>query len=103
MDLLRDYNFNELTDLPQLDGTCDSSSEAGDDQEEDREARGPVGENEFLGMINAEALQALQGLGGSSDGNSSSSSDGDEPEPEEEEEEEEVRNKQVTDQNRSCR
>ncbi|XP_060773144.1 TFIIA-alpha and beta-like factor isoform X2 [Neoarius graeffei] len=86
MDLLRDYNFNELTDIPQLDGVCDSSSEAGDDQEEEREYREPVGENEFLGMIDAEALQALQGVGGSSDGNSSSSSDGDEPELEEEEE-----------------
>ncbi|MCJ8749005.1 hypothetical protein PDJAM_G00171140 [Pangasius djambal] len=92
MDLLRDYNFNELTDIPQLDGACDSSSEAGDDQEEEREDRGPVGENEFLGMINAEALQALQGVGGSSDGNSSSSSDEDEPELEEEEEEEDPLN-----------
>lgn len=93
MDLLRDYNFNELTDIPQLDGVCDSSSEAGDDQEEEREDRGPVGENEFLGMINSEALQELQGVGGSSDGNSSSGSDGDEPELEDEEEE--VRNKQL--------
>ncbi|KAK3523224.1 hypothetical protein QTP86_022944 [Hemibagrus guttatus] len=92
MDLLRDYNFNELTDIPQLDGACDSSSEAGDDQEEEKEDRGPVGENEFLGMINAEALQALQGLGGSSDGNGSSSSDGDEPELEMEEEEEDPLN-----------
>lgn len=93
MDLIRDYNFNDLTDIPQLDGACDSSSEAGDDQEEEREVQGPVGENEFLGIINAEALQALQGVGGSSDGNSSSSSE----EPElEEEVEEEVRNKQVS-------
>ncbi|TSN95655.1 TFIIA-alpha and beta-like factor [Bagarius yarrelli] len=89
MDLLRDYNFNDLTDIPQLDGTCDSSSEAGDDQEEERHNQEPVGENEFLGMINAEALQALQGLGGSSDGNSSSSSEVEEPDIEEEEEEEE--------------
>ncbi|XP_062864619.1 TFIIA-alpha and beta-like factor [Trichomycterus rosablanca] len=90
MDLLRDYNFNELADIPQLDGTCDSSSEQGEgeqEQELDEEDQGAVGENEFFGIINAEALKALRNTGGSSDANSRSSSDSDEPELVEEEEE----------------
>ncbi|XP_036439319.1 TFIIA-alpha and beta-like factor [Colossoma macropomum] len=64
MELLRDYNFNELASIVQLDGACDSSSEAGEEeQEQDEEDQGAVGENEFLGIINAEALKALQGAG----------------------------------------
>ncbi|XP_057703281.1 TFIIA-alpha and beta-like factor isoform X2 [Corythoichthys intestinalis] len=61
-----DYNYNELSDIIQLDGTVDSS----DLEEEDVM---PLQENDFLGMINAEALRALQEEGVSSDGNSTSS------------------------------
>ncbi|XP_072526857.1 TFIIA-alpha and beta-like factor [Salminus brasiliensis] len=72
MELLRDYNFNELTNIVQLDGACDSSSEAGEEQQEEEDP-GAIGENEFLGMINTEALKALQGAGDSSDPSDSSS------------------------------
>ncbi|XP_076872032.1 TFIIA-alpha and beta-like factor isoform X2 [Brachyhypopomus gauderio] len=83
--LLMDYNFNELDDIIQLDGACDSSSEVGDEEreqqrldEEEEEDQGAVGENEFLGMINAEALKALQ-TAGESPSSSPPSSDSDEP------------------------
>ncbi|KAG9259873.1 TFIIA-alpha and beta-like factor isoform X1 [Astyanax mexicanus] len=87
MELLRDYNFNELTNIVQMDGACDSSSEAGDEPQELEEESGAIGENEFLGMINAEALKALQGAGGSSDPSDSSSSNNDESDLKELEEE----------------
>ncbi|XP_019726017.1 TFIIA-alpha and beta-like factor isoform X1 [Hippocampus comes] len=61
-----DYNYNALSDIVQLDGAADNS----DLEEEDVSLE----ENDFLGMINAEALKALQEGGVSSDGNSSSSS-----------------------------
>lgn len=68
-----DYNYNALSDIVQLDGAADNL----DLEEEDV----PLEENDFLGMINAEALKALQEGGVSSDGNSnSSSSDGEEAE-----------------------
>ncbi|XP_066517313.1 TFIIA-alpha and beta-like factor isoform X2 [Hoplias malabaricus] len=88
MELLRDYNFNDLSSMVQLDGACDSSSEAGDEgQEQEEEDQGAVGENEFLGMINAEALKSLQETGGSSDTSLSSSSNSDGPDIDEVEEE----------------
>ncbi|KAM6956209.1 stonin-1 [Aplochiton taeniatus] len=62
-----DYNFNALSDIVQLDGPADSE-----------EMGGPIGENEFLGIINAEALKALEEIDGSSD-DENSSSDGDLP------------------------
>ncbi|XP_077350505.1 TFIIA-alpha and beta-like factor [Festucalex cinctus] len=62
-------DYNDLSDIVQLDGTADNS---------DLEEEGmPVEENDFLGLINAEALKALQEGGMSSDGNSSSSSSSD--------------------------
>ncbi|XP_077585503.1 TFIIA-alpha and beta-like factor isoform X1 [Stigmatopora nigra] len=67
-----ELDYNELSDIIQLDGTVDGS-----DLEEDDVV--PLEENDFLGMINAEALKALQDGEGSTDGNStSSSSDGEE-------------------------
>ncbi|XP_030627142.1 TFIIA-alpha and beta-like factor [Chanos chanos] len=89
MELLRDYNFNELADIAQLDGACDSSS---DGEGEGVEDLGVVGENEFLGMINAEALRALAEGEGSSDDAGSSVSAGDEPDDNVEEEEEDPLN-----------
>ncbi|XP_071754089.1 TFIIA-alpha and beta-like factor [Centroberyx gerrardi] len=66
-----DYNYSELSDIVQLDGSADNS----DIEKEDGV---PLEENDFLGMINAEAIKALQEVDGSSDGNSiSSSSDSD--------------------------
>uniref|UniRef100_A0A8B9HFR1 General transcription factor IIA, 1-like n=1 Tax=Astyanax mexicanus TaxID=7994 RepID=A0A8B9HFR1_ASTMX len=76
-----------LTNIVQMDGACDSSSEAGDEPQELEEESGAIGENEFLGMINAEALKALQGAGGSSDPSDSSSSNNDESDLKELEEE----------------
>ncbi|XP_029305120.1 stonin-1 [Cottoperca gobio] len=61
-----DYNYNELSDIVQLDGPAGNS-----DLEE--EEGGPLEENDFLGIINAEAIKALQEGDGSSDGNSISS------------------------------
>ncbi|XP_070696548.1 TFIIA-alpha and beta-like factor [Pempheris klunzingeri] len=60
-----DYNYNELSDIVQLDGPADNS---------DIEEEVPLEENDFLGIINAEAIKALQEGDGSSDGNSISSS-----------------------------
>lgn len=62
-----DFSYSELSDIVQLDGAADNS-----DLEEDEGA--PLEENDFLGMINAEAIKALQEGDGSSDGNSISSS-----------------------------
>ncbi|XP_053292109.1 TFIIA-alpha and beta-like factor [Pleuronectes platessa] len=62
-----DYSYSELSDIVQLDGPPDNS-----DAEE--EGGAPLEENDFLGIINAEAIKALQEGGGSSDGNSLSSS-----------------------------
>ncbi|XP_054654332.1 TFIIA-alpha and beta-like factor [Dunckerocampus dactyliophorus] len=68
-----EYNYSELSDIIQLDGHADNS-----DLEEEEEVVIPLEENDFLGMINAEAIKALQEGCGSSDGNSSScSSDSD--------------------------
>lgn len=68
-----DYGYSELSDIVQLDGPTDNS-----DHEEEEE--GPLEENDFLGLINAEAIKALQEEGGSSDDNSvSSSSEGEGP------------------------
>ena len=66
-----DYNYSELSDIVQLDGPADSS-----DVEEELEEveRVPLEENDFLGIINAEAIKALQEGEESSDGNSLSSS-----------------------------
>ncbi|XP_077469017.1 TFIIA-alpha and beta-like factor isoform X2 [Stigmatopora argus] len=67
-----ELDYNELSDIIQLDGTLDGS-----DLEEEEDVV-PLEENDFLGMINAEALKALQDGEGSTDGNSTSSSDGEE-------------------------
>ncbi|XP_062375610.1 TFIIA-alpha and beta-like factor [Sardina pilchardus] len=70
MELLRDFNYSGLEDIVQLDGAGDGSSE-----EEEVDIGGPVGENDFLGMISAEALHVLEEAGGSDDSSSTSSSD----------------------------
>lgn len=62
-----DYTYSELSDIVQLDGPADNS-----DIEEEEGV--PLEENDFLGIINAEAIKALQEGEGSSDGNSISSS-----------------------------
>jgi len=65
-----DYSYSELSDIVQLDGPADNS-----DREEEEEV--PLEENDFLGLINAEAIKALQEENATSDSNSiSSSSDG---------------------------
>ncbi|KAJ7987518.1 hypothetical protein DPEC_G00327330 [Dallia pectoralis] len=74
MALLKDYNYNDaLADIIQLDGPTDSSSEV-EEFEEEMEG-GVIEENDFLGMMTAEALQALEEAEGSSDDGKSSSSD----------------------------
>uniref|UniRef100_UPI0037E89859 TFIIA-alpha and beta-like factor n=1 Tax=Semicossyphus pulcher TaxID=241346 RepID=UPI0037E89859 len=62
-----DYSYSDLSDIVQLDGAAENS-----DLEEEEGV--PLEENDFLGIINAEAIKALQDGGGSSDGNSISSS-----------------------------
>lgn len=62
-----DDGYADLSDIVQLDGPADNS----DLEEEDRV---PLEESDYLGIINAEAIKALQEGGGSSDGNSISSS-----------------------------
>ncbi|XP_037637924.1 stonin-1 isoform X2 [Sebastes umbrosus] len=62
-----DYSYSELSDIVQLDGPAGNS-----DMEEEEGV--PLEENDFLGMINAEAIKALQEGHGSSDGDSISSS-----------------------------
>lgn len=65
-----DYSYSQFSDIVQLDGPAGNS-----DLEEEEEV--PLEENDFLGIINAEAMKALQEGNESSDGNSiSSSSDG---------------------------
>lgn len=69
--LPRDYEHSALEDIVQLDGACGgSSSEEEEVGEGDAEG---MAENEFLGMINAEALRALQEGEGSTAGGSSDS------------------------------
>uniref|UniRef100_A0A3B4GTA8 Stonin-1 n=1 Tax=Pundamilia nyererei TaxID=303518 RepID=A0A3B4GTA8_9CICH len=65
-----DLGYSQFSDIVQLDGPAGNS-----DLEEEEEV--PLEENDFLGIINAEAMKALQEGNESSDGNSiSSSSDG---------------------------
>ncbi|XP_037534579.1 TFIIA-alpha and beta-like factor [Nematolebias whitei] len=59
------YSYSELSDIVQLDGPADDS---------DPEEEVPLEENDFLGLINAEAIKTLQEENGSSDGLSLSSS-----------------------------
>lgn len=61
------FSYSELSDIVQLDGPADNSDVEG-------ENGAPLEENDFLGIINAEAIKALQEGDGSSDGNSISSS-----------------------------
>ncbi|XP_035256519.1 TFIIA-alpha and beta-like factor isoform X1 [Anguilla anguilla] len=75
-----DYNHNALEDMVQLDGACGGSSSEEEEEEEEEEAGEGDGdgmtENEFLGMINAEALRSLQeGEGSTAGGSSDSCSD----------------------------
>lgn len=60
-------DYNALSDIIQLDGPADNS-----DHEEDEEV--PLQENDFLGLINAEVIKALQEENESSDSNSVASS-----------------------------
>ncbi|XP_058652940.1 TFIIA-alpha and beta-like factor isoform X2 [Onychostoma macrolepis] len=53
-----DFNFNQLLDITQLDGVADSSSDTEEDDDDDD--LGLVGENEFLGMINAAEEEELE-------------------------------------------
>lgn len=65
-----DCSYSDASAIVQVDGPADNS-----DIEEEEGT--PLEENDFLGMISAEAMKALQDDNGSSDGNSiSSSSDG---------------------------
>lgn len=65
-----DLGYSQFSGIVQLDGPAGNS-----DLEEEEEV--PLEENDFLGIINAEAMKALQEGNESSDGNSiSSSSDG---------------------------
>ncbi|XP_041866179.1 TFIIA-alpha and beta-like factor isoform X2 [Melanotaenia boesemani] len=67
-----DYSYSELSDIVQLDGPADNSDHENEENEEV-----PLEESDFLGLINAEAIKALQGEIASSDSSSiSSSSDG---------------------------
>lgn len=52
-----DLNFNQLLDITQLDGVADSSSDTEEDDDEDD--LGLVGDDEFLGMINATEEEEL--------------------------------------------
>lgn len=61
------YSYTELSDIVQLDGPADNT----DSEEEERV---PLEESDFLGMINAEAIKALQEGEASSGGTSISSS-----------------------------
>ncbi|KAJ3610556.1 hypothetical protein NHX12_022648 [Muraenolepis orangiensis] len=63
-------DYPGLLDIVQLDGPIDNS-------DVDAEDEVPVEDNDFLGMINAEAMKAMQEVDGSSDGSASSSSDSD--------------------------
>ncbi|XP_056902596.1 stonin-1 [Takifugu flavidus] len=61
------YSYSDLSDIVQLDGAADNT-----DSEE--EETGALEENDFLGMINAEAIKALQEGEVSSDDTSGSTS-----------------------------
>lgn len=64
------YSYSDLSDIVQLDGAAENT----DSEEEERVT---LEENDFLGMINAEAIKALQEGEVSSDSTSgSTSSDG---------------------------
>lgn len=63
-----DYTYSELSEIVQLDGTADNS-----DLEEEVEV--PLEESDFLGLINAEAIRALQEENGSDSDSISSNSD----------------------------
>lgn len=63
-----DCTYRELSDIVQLDGPADDS-----DPEEEEEA--PMEESDFLGLINAEAIRALQEENCSDSNSISSSSD----------------------------
>ncbi|XP_069545912.1 TFIIA-alpha and beta-like factor [Brachyistius frenatus] len=65
LELDLDHTYSELSDIVQLDGPADNS---------DLEEGVPIEENEYLGIINAEAIKALQEGNGSSDSNGISSS-----------------------------
>ncbi|CAG09467.1 unnamed protein product, partial [Tetraodon nigroviridis] len=69
-DVLRQlvYSYSELSDIVQLDGPADNSDSEGEEE------RAALEENDFLGMINAEAIKALQEGEASSDGTSGSTS-----------------------------
>lgn len=68
------YSYSELSDIVQLDGPADHTDS---EEEEEGGERVALEENDFLGMINAEAIKALQEGEGSSDSTSgSTSSDG---------------------------
>ncbi|XP_036403160.1 TFIIA-alpha and beta-like factor [Megalops cyprinoides] len=84
--LMHDYGYNALGDIVQLDGPCGSSSEE-DGGDEGAPDGAVAGENEFLGMISAEALRALQEGEDSSPGGSSDSDSDKAEEPLVEEEE----------------
>lgn len=60
------YSYSDLSDIVQLDGAADNDSE--------EEETGSLEENDFLGMINAEAIKALQEGEVSSDDTSGSTS-----------------------------
>lgn len=62
------YSYSELSDIVQLDGPADNSDSEGEEE------RAALEENDFLGMINAEAIKALQEGEASSDGTSGSTS-----------------------------
>uniref|UniRef100_H3DGQ9 Stonin 1 n=1 Tax=Tetraodon nigroviridis TaxID=99883 RepID=H3DGQ9_TETNG len=61
-------HYSELSDIVQLDGPADNSDSEGEEE------RAALEENDFLGMINAEAIKALQEGEASSDGTSGSTS-----------------------------
>ncbi|XP_038136058.1 TFIIA-alpha and beta-like factor [Cyprinodon tularosa] len=63
-----DYTYSQLSDIVQLDGAADNS-----DPEEDEDL--PLEENDFLGLINAEAIRALKEENGSDSNSISSSSE----------------------------
>ena len=81
------YSYSELSDIVQLDGPADSDMEEEDGVQ--------LEENDFLGIINAEAIKVLQEGDGSSDGNSISSSSDSEGADELTNAEEEVRDSDV--------
>ncbi|KAJ8250678.1 hypothetical protein COCON_G00226000 [Conger conger] len=91
--LPHDFDRSVLEDIVQLDGACGGSSSEEEEEEEEVGEGDQEGmtENEFLGMINAEALRALQ-EGGASTGGGSSDSDSDRPDQLAEEEEEDPLN-----------